>query len=78
MKLESSEIIKKVGEEGYKYLGIIERDYMKEHEANEMYTNEYLRKTRFVLQWKLNGRCKIRAINRWAVALMRYATEIIF
>ena len=32
----------------------------------------YLRRTRLVLQSKLNGRYKIKAINTWAISLMWY------
>jgi hypothetical protein len=77
IKLCSGEVIKEVEEEGYKYLGILETDNIKESKMKEVFQKEYLRRTRLVLQSKLNGRNKIKAINTWAVSLMRYGAGII-
>ena len=41
------------------------------------YRKEYFRRVRHVMQSKLNGRNKIKAINSWAVSLIRYGAGII-
>ena len=66
------EVVVNVGEEGYKYLGILEWDKIQESKMKEIFRKEYLRRTSPVLQPKLNGRNKINAINTWAVSLLRY------
>ena len=66
------EVVVNVGEDGYKYLGILEWDKIQESKMKEIFTKEYLRRTRLVLQSKLNGRNRINAINTWVVSLLRY------
>jgi len=36
------------------------------------FTKEYKRRLRLILKSKLNGRNKIKAINTWAAAVLRY------
>ena len=69
--------MKVIDDEGYKYLGVLEMDKIKEGEMKDQFTTEY--KTRFevVLRSKLNGNNKISAINTWAVAVIRYGASII-
>lgn len=64
--------IKEIGEEGYKYLGATEAEKNKERKVKEIFQIEYIKRTRLDLQSKLNGRNKIKAINTWAISLMRY------
>ena len=64
------ETIKEVSEEGYKYLGIMELDRVKEQEMKKIFRNEYMRRLKLVMQSKLNGGNKIKAVNTWAVALL--------
>ena len=77
IKLPNGEVMKQVGQEGYTYLGIIELDKIKETEVKEKITKEYKRRQRLILKSKLNGRNKVTAINRWAVAIFRYGAGII-
>ena len=63
--------------EGYKYLGVLEADTMLHRQMKEKIKKEYLRRVRKVAQSKLNGGNLIRAINTWAVSLIRYAGGII-
>ena len=58
-----------IDEEGYTFLEILEHDKVKE---KEMKTN-LLQKIRLILISKLNGKNKLKAINSWAVAIMRYS-----
>ena len=50
-------------EEGYKYLGILEVDMMREKEMKKRFVREYKRRLKLVLKSKLNGKNKINAIN---------------
>ena len=59
--------------ETYKYLGILEADNIKQAEMKEKIQKEYLRRTRKLLEKKLNSRNLIKGINTWAVPLVRYS-----
>lgn len=59
--MNGSETIKEVGEEGYNFLDNIERVF----------------EEKSVIQSKANGHNKIRAFNRWAVAILRYRATIL-
>ena len=48
IKLPNSEVMKEVEKEGYTYLGIVERDKIKEKEMKEKTINEYNRTLRSV------------------------------
>ena len=74
--LANGENIKAVDSKGYKYLGILELDKIKENEMKEVFRREYLRRVNLAMKSKLNGRNKIMAINIWAVLLMRYGAGI--
>ena len=77
IELVNGEKIKEVNDEGYKYLGILELDRLKEDEMKTTFQKEYFRRVRLIMQSKLIGRNKIKAINTWAVSLVRYGAGII-
>ena len=52
---------------------IIIIDTIKQAEMKEKIQKEYLRKTRKLLETKLNSRNLIKGINTWAVPLVRYS-----
>ena len=58
--------------ETYKYLGILEADTIKQVEMKNKIQKEYLRRTRKLLETKLNSRNLSKEINTWAVSLVRY------
>ena len=58
IKLPDGKVIRQVGQEGYKYLGIIELDKIKETEMKQKIAKEYKRSQRLILKSKLNGRKK--------------------
>ena len=60
-----------------KYLGILEIDQMKTKEMKEKVTKEYNRRIKLLLESKLNGGNVIKAINTWAVAVLRYSGGIL-
>ena len=55
--------------ETYKYLGILEADTIKKVELKDKIQKEYLRRTRKLLETKLNSRNLIKGINTWTVPL---------
>ena len=57
----------------YKYLGILEVDTIKQEEMEEKIKKEYFRRTRKLLESKLNSRSLIKVINTRAVPLVRYS-----
>ena len=63
--------------DGYKYLGVLEADGMLQDQMKRKIRKEYLRRVRKVAQSKLNGGNLIRAMNTWAVSLVRYEEGII-
>ena len=77
IELPNGETMKEVEQEGYKYLGIVELDKMKENGMKEKTIKEYKRRLRLILKSKLNGKNKITAVNTWAVATFRYGAGII-
>ena len=60
IKLPDGKVMRQVGQEGYKYLGIIELDKIKETEMKQKIAKEYKRSQRLILKSKLNGRKKER------------------
>ena len=63
--------------EGYKYLGILEADQIRETSMKNNITKEYFRRIRKILKSKLNGTNCIKAINSRAVSLIRYSAGIL-
>ena len=61
--------------ETYKDLGILEADTIKQVEMKKKkkIQKEYLRRTRKLLETKLNSKNLIKGINTWAVPLVRYS-----
>ena len=54
--------------EMYKYL---QADTMKQEEVKEIVKKEYFRRTRKLIETKLNSTNLIKGINTWAVPLLR-------
>ena len=49
--------------DGYKYLGILEYEREKEQEMKDKFRNQYFRREKLILKYKLNGMNKIMALN---------------
>ena len=77
INLPDGKILETIEEEGYRYLGVLEYDKVKEKEMKDQFVKEYRRRTRIILKSKLNGKNKIKAINSWGVAVLRYGAGII-
>ena len=76
-ELPSSEKIREIEEDGYKYLRILEYDGVKEQQMKDKLRNKYFRRKKLILKSKLNGRNKIMALNTWAVSILRYGAGIL-
>ena len=74
IELPNQDKIKTLAEnETFKYLGILESDTIKQVAMKNKIQKEYLRRTRKLLETKLNSRNLIKRINTWAVSLVRYS-----
>ena len=65
--MENEEKIGQIGEEGYKYLGILEEGDICQEEMKENIRKEYFKKFRATLFWKLNAKYVFQVINTWVV-----------
>ena len=54
IELPSGKKIGEIEEDGYKYLGILEYDRVKEQEMKDKFRSEYFRRTKLILKSKLN------------------------
>ena len=77
IELPSDEKIRETEEGGYRYLGILEYDRVKEQEMKDKFRNEYFRRTKLIFKSKLNRRNKIMALNIWAVSILRHGAGIL-
>ena len=77
IELPSGEKIREMEENGYKYLGILEYDKVKEQEMKDTFRIEYFRRAKLILKSKLNGLNKIMTLNTWAVSILRYGAGIL-
>ena len=50
---------------------------MKEQEMKDILRDEYVGRLKLVMRSKLNGGNKIKAVDTWAVALLRYSRGVI-
>ena len=77
LNLPDGKWIKTIDEEGYKYLGILEYDKVKEKEMKTEFVREYKMRVRLILISKLHGKNQIKAINSWAVAILKYGAGVL-
>ena len=77
IKLINGQKTKEVDDKGYKSLGNLELDKLKEKEMKDIFQTEYLMRFKLVMKSHLNGKNKIKAANTWAVSLMRYGAGTI-
>ena len=69
--------MKTIDEEEYKYLAILKYDKVKEKEMKTEFVRQYETMLRLILRYTLNGKNKIKAINSWTVAIMRYGAGVL-
>ena len=75
--LPNGETIKEVEKDGYRYFGILELDKIKEKKMKDKFKHEYMRRTRLIVKSKLNGNNLVKAINTWAIFLLRYGAGLL-
>jgi hypothetical protein len=61
----------------YKYLGIPQTDITNKDVATETAKREYFRRIRLILKSELNAGNTVRAVNTWALPVMRYTAGIV-
>ena len=64
-------VVIEADEEGYKYLGILERDDIYQEKMKEKVQKKLYKRVRAVLKSKLNGGNVINAIKIWVVAMVQ-------
>ena len=77
IRLPDGNIIKEIDENGYKYLGIIEGETIKHQEMKDNIRKEYIQRIKAILKSKLNSGNMVKAINTWAVPVIRYTAGIV-
>ena len=75
--LPDDQHIRKVEEEGYKYLGILQLDVTLNTKMKDKITSEYVRRVKKLCRSKLNGGNIISGINAWVVSVLRYGAGIV-
>jgi hypothetical protein len=69
--------IDSIGQGGYKYLGVIEKDQIQHENMKKEVKAEYIKRLRAVLKSPLNGMNTIKAINTYAIPTIRYTAGIV-
>ena len=77
IELENSEEISQIGEDGYKYLRILEKGDICQKETKQNIRKKYFNRLRATLKSKLNAKLVFYAINTWVVPTVRYSAGII-
>ena len=76
IKLPNNKTIQDIGMTSYKYLGILESDNIKNQEMKTAIRKEYFSRVKAVLKSKLNSGNTVKAVNTWAVPVVRYSGGI--
>ena len=77
IELENGEEIGQIGEEGYKYLGILEKGDICQEKIKENIWKEYFKRLRATLKSKLSAKNVFQGINTCVAPTVRYSTGII-
>ena len=75
--LPDDQHIGEIGEEGYKYLGILQLDQNLNTKMKVKITSEYIRRVKKLCRSKLNGGNLIGGINTWAVGVVRCSAGVV-
>ena len=78
IELPNDEKIRSLKEDdSYKYLGILQSNEIQRKDMKEKVGKEYKRRVRKMLETKLNGGNIIKAINTWAIPMLRYSASFL-
>ena len=76
ISLQDGQEVKGFDDSGYKYIGILQTDQLKEKETKDLFAEEYKRRLKIVPKTKLSGKKKIMAVNTWSVQIPRYSAGV--
>ena len=77
IELPDGKVMKEVEEDGYKYLGVLEGVGLRNAKIKELVRTEYLRRVKLVAGSKLYAGNMVRAVNAWAVSVVRYTAGLL-
>ena len=77
IQLPDGNNIKDIDETGHKYLGIIEGEEIRHQEMKEKINKEYIKRLKAILKSKFDSGNTVKAINTWAVPVIRYSAGIV-
>ena len=77
IRVPNGEMIRDIGGEGYKYLGILQDCKIQNKRMKEIVKKEHLRRVKTVARSKLYSRNLMTATNVWAVSVVRYSGGVI-
>ena len=78
LQLPHDKVVKSLEErKSYKYLGVLEADEVMVSEMKDKVKKAYYRRVRKVLETKLNSGNVFKAINTWAVSVVRYSAAFL-
>ena len=77
IQLPKDKVIKSLEEESYNYIGVLEPDEVMVNEMKDKVKKQYYRRVRKVLETKLNSGNVFKAINTWAVSVVRYSAAFL-
>jgi len=75
--LPSGDTMKEVDEDGYKYLGVLQKDSLMSTEMKAKVKSEYFRRLGLLLKSELYAGNVIQGINSWAIGIVRYTAGIL-
>ena len=76
IELENGEEKGQIEEEGYKYLGILEKGDIYQEAMKENIRKEYFKRLSAIMKSKLNAKHLFQAINAWVVPTFQYSAGI--
>ena len=77
IQMPDGNTIKEIDKSGYKYLGILEGEGIQHQEMKDKIRKEYMTRVKAILKSKLNSGNMVKAINTWAVPVIRYTAGIV-
>ena len=77
VELPSGEVMKDVDENGYKYLGVLQAENVKNREMKDKVRTEYLRRVKLLSKSELYAGNLVKGINAWAIGVVRYSAGIV-
>ena len=77
LELPSGEMMRGVEEDGYKYLGVLQKDSFMVREMKNKVKEEYFRRLVCLLKSQLYAGNLIAGINAWAIGVVRYSAGVL-